>query len=100
MQHDAAMAAAAPAAAPLGTLVAAVGPSRPANCIDERESAVAWLYSQLAVGFTMHAWAGCAFTQMSPTMASPRAAIEPNTNELTRFLILKVPILLSNMDHI
>src|SRR5699024_379721 len=100
MQPDAAIAATGPAAPPLRPVMPAVVPTSATHLIDARESAVSWLYSQLAVGFTVHAWAGCAFTPMSPTMASPRAAIEPNTNELTRFLILKVPILLSNMDHI
>src|SRR5699024_12341795 len=100
MQPDAAMAAAGPAAPPLRPVMPAVVPTSAPHLIDARESAVSWLYSQLAVGFTVHAWAGCAFTPMSTTMATTRAAIEPNPKELTRFLILKVPILLSNMDHI
>src|SRR5699024_4241218 len=70
MQPDAAMAAAGPAAPPLRPVMPAVVPTSAPHLIDARESAVSWLYSQLAVGFTVHAWAGCAFTPMSPTMAS------------------------------
>src|SRR5699024_11911238 len=100
MQPDAAMAAAGPAAPPLRPVMPAVVPTSAPHLIDARESAVSWLYSQLAVGFTVHAWAGCAFTPRSPTRASPRAAIEPNTAELTRFHILKRAILLCNTDRI